>query len=101
MTDSAFDVLSPQMKVMKCKGGIVISFLAESSGKFCILFTHRIRNEQKGSLSFEQPASLLAHLADSLFVTLESTIYTDEDAQQQEWFSSQEDALIAVREMWN
>ena len=101
MTDSAFDVLSPQMKVMKCKGGIIISFLAESSGKFCILFTHRILNEQKGSLSFEQPASLLAHLADCLLGTLESAFYPDENAHQQEWFSSQEDALIAVREMWN
>jgi len=100
MTDSAFDILSPQMKVVKCKGGIIISFLAESSGKFCILFTHRILDEQRDSLSFEQPASLLAHLADCLFVTLESAFYPDENTQQQEWFSTQEDALIAVRKAW-
>jgi len=100
MTEIALEVLSPQMKVIKCKGGIAITFLAESSGKFCILFSHCIRQEQKGALSFEHPAPLLAHLADCLFLSLDSVLDSDDSTQQQEWFCSQEDALIAVRDMW-
>jgi len=63
-------------------------------------FFHRIRQEQKGALSFEHPAPLLAHLADYLFLSLDSILDYDDSTQQQERFSSQEDALIAVRDMW-
>jgi hypothetical protein len=100
MTELGFDVLSPEMKVMKCEGGITLTFLAESSGKYCILFSHRILHDQEGPLSLEHSNSLLTHLADSLFISLDSVLYPDNDTHEIEWFSSQDEALSAINKMW-
>ena len=100
MTEIGFGVISPEMKVTKCKGGFAVTFLAESSGQYCILFSHRLLHNDEGPLSFEKPISLLVHLADSLFVALDSIMYPDYNSQDVEWFSSQKEALDSVIKMW-
>ena len=103
MTTESHDILGPILKVMKCTGGVLIVFLAESSGKFCILFSHRILHEQEGPLSLDKPVPLLHHLMDALLTSLDSTLYPDTgmtDTHDTEWFLSQDEALSAARKMW-